>query len=165
MQPQSKTSGLRSFQYEIKAETSLISRSALEPKVQRGATQGRRGDRGAKPLLEVDGLVQGLRSDQFIGAEVRSSDDRIVGEVRSIVFGTKDRRDYAIVASGGFFTPGKDSIVVPIRSLRVSQERDVFFLPMSDAAVKSVPPMPDQEYGWLADDAWRARNDARFARR
>jgi hypothetical protein len=138
---------------------------ARTPKVQRGAVQGHRGDRGAKPLLEVDGLVQGLRSDQFIGAEVRSSDDRIVGEVRSIVFGTKDRRDYAIVASGGFFTSGKGSIVVPIRSLRVSQERDVFFLPMNDAAVKAVPAMPDQEYGWLADDAWRARNEAHFARR
>ncbi len=138
---------------------------ARTPKVQRGAVQGHRGDRGAKPLLEVDGLVQGLRSDQFIGAEVRSSDDRIVGEVRGIVFGTADRRDYAIVASGGFFTPGKASIVVPISALRISQERDVLFLPMNDAAVKNVPPMPDQAYGWLADDKWRALNDAHFARR
>jgi hypothetical protein len=45
----------------------------------------------------------------------------------------KDRRDYAIVASGGFFTPGKDSIVVPIRSLIVMQERDSFFLPIAHA--------------------------------
>ena len=71
-----------------------------------------------------------MRADEIIGAEVRSSDDKIVGEVRNIVFGTKDRRDYAIVASGGFFTPGKESIVVPIRSLKVSQERGSFFLPM-----------------------------------
>ncbi len=138
---------------------------ARVPKVQRGAVQGRRADRDATPLLDVDKLPQGLRSDQFIGAEVRSSDDRIVGEVRGIVFGTADRRDYAIVASGGFFTPGKASIVVPISALRISQERDVLFLPMNDAAVKNVPPMPDQAYGWLADDKWRALNDAHFARR
>jgi hypothetical protein len=94
---------------------------AREPKVQRGATEGHRNDRGAKPLVNINELAPGLRADQIIGAEVRSADDKIVGEVRNIVFGTKDRRDYAIVASGGFFTPGKASIVVPIRFLKVSQ--------------------------------------------
>ena len=72
--------------------------------------------------------------------EVRSSDDKIVGEVRNIVFGTKDRKDYAIVASGGFFTPGKDSIVVPIRSLKVSQGREIFFLSITKEAVKTGAP-------------------------
>lgn len=87
-----------------------------------------------------------------------------MGEVRNIVFGTKDRRDYAIVASGGFFTPGKDSIVVPIRSLKVTQGRETFFVPLSLEAVKTVPLMPDQEYNWLSDVRWRTRNDALFLR-
>jgi hypothetical protein len=139
--------------------------AAREPKVQRGAIQGRRDVKGVKPLVNIDELTPGLRTDQIIGAEVRSSDDKIVGEVRNIVFGTKDRRDYAIVASGGFFTPGKASIVVPIRYLKVSQERDSFFLPMPDAEVKAIPPMPDQDYEWLTDDDWRRRNDAIFAGR
>jgi sporulation protein YlmC with PRC-barrel domain len=92
--------------------------AAREPKVQRGgAEQGRRGRKDAKPLMRIDELAPGLRADEIMGMEVRSSDDKIVGEVRNIVFGTKDRRDYAIVTSGGFFTPGKDSIVVPIQSL------------------------------------------------
>src|SRR4051812_2867332 len=138
--------------------------AAREPKVQRGAARGRRDDKGAKPLIAINELAPGLRADQIIGAEVRSSDDKIVGEVRNIVFGTKDRRDYAIVASGGFFTPGKASIVVPIRFLKVSQERDSFYLPMPDTEVKTIPHMPDQNYKWLADDAWRTRNDALFAR-
>ena len=139
--------------------------SAREPKVQRGAVQGRRADKDAKPLINIEELAPGLRADQIIGAEVRSADDKIVGEVRNVVFGTKDRRDYAIVASGGFFTPGKDSIVVPIRSLKVSQERDSFFLPMPEAEVRTIPHMPDQDYKWLSDDAWRTRNDALFAGR
>lgn len=138
--------------------------AARDPKVQRGAIQGRRDERNAKPLVSIDELAPGLRADQIIGAEVRSSDDKIVGEVRNIVFGTKDRRDYAVVASGGFFTPGKDSIVVPIRSLKVSQERDSFFLPIPHAAVKGIPLMPDQDYKWLSDEAWRTRNDALLAR-
>src|SRR3954454_5388578 len=94
--------------------------AAREPKVQRGATLGRRDEKDAKPLVAMDDLAPGLRADEIMGAEVRSSDDKIIGEVRNIVFGTRDRRDYAIVAAGGFFTPGKDSIVVPIRFLKVS---------------------------------------------
>jgi len=137
--------------------------AALEPKVQRGASKGRRDQKDAKPLIRIEELAPGLRADEIIGSEVRSSDDKIVGEVRNIVFGTRDRQDYAVVASGGFFTPGKDSIVVPIRSLKVSQERGTFFLPMTMAAVKAVPLMPNQDYTWLSDQAWRKRNDALFA--
>ena len=138
--------------------------AAREPKVQRGAVLGSRDAKGAKPLIDIEELAPGLRADEIIGSEVRSSDDKIVGEVRNIVFGTRDRRDYAIVASGGFFTPGKDSIVVPIRSLKVSQERHSFFLPMPEKELKTIPLMPDQDYRWLSDNAWRTRNDALFAR-
>ncbi len=137
--------------------------TAGQPMVRRGATVGRRGEKGAKPLESIDSLAPGLRADEIIGAEVRSSDDKIIGEVRNIVFGTKDRRDYAIVASGGFFTPGKDSIVVPIRSLKVSPERDSFFIAIGHDAIKKIPLMPDQKYLWLSDTVWRDRNDALFA--
>ncbi|MFL6305091.1 MAG: PRC-barrel domain-containing protein [Candidatus Sulfotelmatobacter sp.] len=139
--------------------------TAREPIIQRGGEQGHRNETGAKPLIKIDDLAPGLRADEIIGAEVRSSDDKIVGEVRNIVFGTKDRKDYAIVASGGFFTPGKDSIVVPIRSLTVSQGRDSFFLPINREAVRTIAPMPDQNYRWLADLGWRTRNDRHFAAR
>jgi hypothetical protein len=73
--------------------------SAKEPKVQRGAALGRRNLKGATPLIDIDKIAPGLRADEMIGAEVRSSDDKIVGEVRNIVFGMNDRRDYTIVAS------------------------------------------------------------------
>jgi hypothetical protein len=146
---------------EDEAEKQIASRT---PKVQRGATAGHRDEKDAKPLITIEELAPGLRADEIIGSEVRSSDDKIVGEVRNIVFGTKDRRDYAIVASGGFFTPGKESIVVPIKSLKVSQERASFFLRISQAEVARVPRMPDQDYKWLSDEGWRTRNDALFVR-
>ncbi|HUQ34912.1 MAG TPA: PRC-barrel domain-containing protein [Aestuariivirga sp.] len=138
--------------------------AAREPLVRRGGNSlGRRSDPNATPLIRIDEMAPGLRADEIIGAEVRTADDKVVGEVRNIVFGTKDRQDYAIVASGGFFVPGKDSIVVPIRFLRVSQERETFYLPITEAQVKSVPLMPDREYDWLSDETWRTQNDALFA--
>ena len=136
--------------------------TAREPKVKRGGALGSRDKKDAKPLIRIDELAPGLRTDEMIGAEVRSADDKIVGEVRNIVFGTKDGRDYAVVASGGFFTAGKDSIVVPIRSLKVSQNRASFYLPINKELMKTVPLMPDQNYKWLADENWRTRNDAIF---
>ena len=139
--------------------------AAREPMVQGGATLGRRGEIDAKPLISINELAPGLRADEIIGTEVRSSDDKIIGEVRNIVFGTRDRRDYAIVASGGFFTNSKESIVVPLPTLKVSQERDSFYLPLTEAQVKTVPVMPDQAYEWLADVKWRDRNDALFSGR
>ena len=140
--------------------------AAREPMVQRGgAAVGRRDDVDAQPLISINEMAPGLLADEIIGAEVRSSDDKIIGEVRNIVFGTKDRRDYAIVASGGFFIPGKDSIVVPIPVLKVSEERESFYLPLTEAEVKAVPLMPDQNYEWLADETWRAGNDALFSPR
>jgi sporulation protein YlmC with PRC-barrel domain len=137
---------------------------ASEPQAPRGGTLGHRGDKNAQPLISIEDLSPALRTDEIVGAEVRSSNDKIIGEVRSIVLDFKTHRDYAIVASGGFFTPGKQSIVVPVRSLKVSPNRQSYFVPMPDADVKTLPLMPDNDYKWLSDAAWRARNDALFAR-
>ncbi len=137
--------------------------AAGEPKRHKGgAIRGNRDATGALPLIDINELGPGLRADEIVGTEVRSSDDKIVGEVRNVVIGTRDRWDYAIVASGGFFISGKDSIVVPLRYLKVNQERTSFFLRISSNEVKSVPLMPDQDYLWLADEKWRATNDAIF---
>ncbi len=107
-------------------------------------------------------MAPGLLAAEIIGAEVRSSDDRIIGEVRNIVFGTKDRRDYAILASGGFFISGKDSIVFPIPVLKVSEERESSHLPITEEQVKTVPLIPIRTTQCLSDEAWRSRNDAVF---
>jgi hypothetical protein len=139
--------------------------AAREPKVARGSVLGNRLNKDAKPLLRIDQLAPGLRTDEMIGAEVRSSDDKIVGEVRTIVFGTKDGRDYAVIASGGFFTVGHDSIVVPIKSLMVSQDRASFFLPITKEMMLAVPLMPDQDFAWLSDLKWRSHNDSIFVGR
>jgi hypothetical protein len=137
---------------------------ARVPKVERGRKQGNRGDAGAKALVSIDKLAPGLRADEIMGAEVRSSDDKIIGEVRNIVLATKDRPTYAIVASGGFFTSGQDSIVVPIQFIKASYDRGSYFLLIPESKIKRAPRMPDQDYSWLTDKKWLSRNDAVFAR-
>ena len=74
---------------------------AQEPQAQRGGTLGHRNDKNAKPLVSIDDLSPALRTDEIVGAEVRSSDDKIIGEVRNLVLDFRNYHDYAIVASGG----------------------------------------------------------------
>ncbi|HEV7277987.1 MAG TPA: PRC-barrel domain-containing protein [Devosiaceae bacterium] len=137
--------------------------AAGEPQWHRlGQIEGTRGASGEGALISINDLDPGLLVDEIVGAEVRTSDDMIVGEVRNVVIGTKDRWDYVIVAAGGFFVPGRDSIVVPLRYLAIDRERQSFFLRISNAQLQDVPLMPDQDYLWLTDEDWRATNDAIF---
>jgi hypothetical protein len=137
--------------------------AAGEPQWHRlGKAQGQRGTEDEGALISINDLDPGLLVNEIVGAEVRTSDDKIVGEVRNVVIGTRDRQDYVIVASGGFFVPGKESLVVPLRYLFVDQKRKSFFLRISNTQVKAVPLMPDDEYRWLTDQRWREANDAIF---
>lgn len=137
--------------------------AAGEPQWHRlGRIQGSRGTPGEATLIDINDLDPGLLVSEIIGAEVRTSDDKIVGEVRNVIIGTSDRWDYVVVASGGFFVPGKDSLVVPLRYLVVDEQRKSFFLRISQTQVSEVPLMPDQDYLWLTDEQWREDNDAIF---
>ena len=138
--------------------------AALQHAAARALRRSRRVATSSAPLLA--GLLRAGPALLGMEAVVHGVDPPavVVLPVGPEIFGTKDHRDYAIVASGGFFTPGQNSIVVPIRSLAVTQNGESFFLPMSSALVKSIPLMPDQEYKWLSDEAWRKRNDALFVR-
>jgi hypothetical protein len=138
--------------------------AASEPMVQSGgAVLGNRGLPNAAPLTNLGDMVPPMRASEVMGSEVRTSDDKIVGEVRNIIIGTRGRHDYAIVASGGFFVAGKTSFVVALRYLRVSQERNSFYLSVTQADLAKVPLMPDNDYHWLADETWLQQNNAHFS--
>jgi hypothetical protein len=138
--------------------------AASEPGVQQGgAILGNRGLQGAAPLIKIGDMIPPMRADEVMGSEIRTSDDKIVGEVRNIIIGTEGRRDYAIVASGGFFVPGRNSYAVALRYLRVSQERNSLFLSVTQADLANIPLMPDNNYLWLTDEAWLTQNNQRFS--
>jgi hypothetical protein len=138
--------------------------AAGEPIVQKsGAVVGNRNNSDAAPLTSLPEMNPLMRADEIMGAEVRTSDDRIVGEVRNIIVGTEGKHDYAIVATGGYFVPGKNSIVVALRYLRVSRERNSFYLALTQSDLANVPIMPDNDYHWLSDDTWLKKNNSRFS--
>lgn len=138
--------------------------TAAEPIIQKsGAIIGNRQDVNAAPLTKLAKMVPLMRADEIMGAEVRTADDKIVGEVRTIVIGTEGRSDYAIVAAGGYFVPGKDSFVVALRHLRVSRERNSFYVALTKSQLTTLPLMPDNNYEWLMDEAWLSRNESMFA--
>ncbi len=138
--------------------------AASEPMVREGgAALGNRGMAGAAPLIKIGDMIPPMRADEVMGSEIRTSDDKIVGEVRNIIIGTEGRRDYAIVASGGYFVPGRNSYAVAMRYLRVTQERNSLFLSVTEADLANIPLMPDNQYQWLSDEAWLAQNDDRFS--
>ena len=114
-------------------------------------------------MININELGPGLRSTRIIGAEVRSADDQIVGEVRNVVIGTQDRWTIAIVAFRGLLYCGNRQLTSSrCATCRFNQERSSFFLRISSEEVRAVPLMPDQEYLWLQDEEWRATNDAVF---
>ena len=52
--------------------------SAGQPQVRKGAAAGRRGEKGAKPLVSIDSLAPGLRADEIIGAEFEVRTTRLL---------------------------------------------------------------------------------------
>src|SRR3954451_17682871 len=55
-----------------------VQEAAREPLGRRGGAKlGHRAEPDAAPLIRVDEMAPGLRADEIIGAEVRTSDDKI----------------------------------------------------------------------------------------
>src|SRR4051794_39777227 len=66
--------------------------AAREPMVQRGGERGRRNEKGAKPLIRIDQLAPGLRADEIIGLEVRTSTTRSWARFGTSCLGRKTQR-------------------------------------------------------------------------
>ena len=122
-------------------EEEAESRSRRESQGAARRYAGRRDEKGAKPLVASTSSpgLEGRRDHRRGSPKLRRQDRGRGQEHRLWDEGPPGLRDRGL---GGFFTPGKDSIVVPIRFLKVSQERDSFFLPMPEAQVKTIPPCP-----------------------
>lgn len=111
-------------------------------------------------VAELQGV---LRADELIGRDVRNMQDEDLGEVDDVVVATSDAgHSYAIVAYGGFLGIGEEQVAVPLSSLRLTQDRDVLVLDISEDAFDRAPRFERDDMSSLNDPAWAERNRAFF---
>lgn len=115
----------------------------------------------AVSVAELQGV---LRADEMIGRDVRNMQDEDLGEVDDVVIATNNTGySYAIVAHGGFLGIGEEQVAVPLSSLRLTQDRDVLVLDMSEDAFGQAPRFQRGDMSMLNDASWVESNQVYFA--
>ncbi len=111
-------------------------------------------------VSELQGV---LRADELIGRDIRNLEDEDLGEVDDVVLATNDAsQSYAIVAYGGFLGIGEEQVAVPLSSLRLTQDRDVLVLDISEDAFEAAPRFERDDMTSLNDPNWTQTNRAYF---
>ncbi|MGF1609915.1 MAG: PRC-barrel domain-containing protein [Kiloniellales bacterium] len=115
----------------------------------------------AKSLDQAAGL---LSADQIIGADIRNPQNEDLGEIDDIVLATAEgESSYAIITHGGFLGMGEKRIAVPMQKLKVTSDRDVFVLNMSEDRLESAPSFDRGQFDQIADESWRKSNEEFFS--
>lgn len=116
--------------------------------------------KAAKSLDQVAGR---LRADQIIGADIRNHENENLGEIEDIVLATaEDKNSYAIITHGGFLGMGEKQIAVPMNKLKVTSDKDVFVLNISEQRLENAPSFERGQFEQMADESWRRSNEEFF---
>lgn len=113
--------------------------------------------------VAVDELQGVLRADELIGRDIRNLQDEDLGEVDDVVVATNDAgHSYAVVAYGGFLGIGEEQVAVPLSSLRLTEDRDVLVLDISEDAFEAAPRFERGDMTSLNDPNWVETNRTYF---
>lgn len=137
--------------------------SAPQPEHQQAGTSGMDGQQGfadAKSVSEMNGR---LRAETILGTDVRGRDENSIGEIDDLVLANDGHPTYAVVTYGGFLGLGEEASAVPFKMLRVSQNNDVYYLPMTESALEDAPRFEQGSFDWTEDEQWRNKNDQYFS--
>ena len=85
-----------------------------------------------------------------------------MASIDDIVFSPEGGPAYIIISDGGFLGIGEDQIAVPMSRVRVSSDRDVYFIDLTEDQLKSAPRFERGRFDWLEDTEWRQKNDAYY---
>lgn len=113
----------------------------------------------AKPVQEVLGR---LRADEVIGADVENMKGDDLGEVDDILIGAGDKSGYLIVSHGGFLGIGDKQIAVPLEKFKITQDRDTFYIAMTEKQIEAAPSFDRGRFEWVEDGDWLKKNDAYY---
>jgi sporulation protein YlmC with PRC-barrel domain len=115
----------------------------------------------AEPLTEVSGQ---LGVEQMIGADVRNMKNSDLGEITDVVLATQGGASYVILSHGGILGLGEEEIAVPFDRFKVSDDRAVFYVDLTQEQVENAPSFERGDRGWLANQDWLRRNEAYYTR-
>jgi hypothetical protein len=85
-------------------------------------------------------LHGGLSATGLVGARVRSSDGKDVGEIEDLIFSADARVVTAIVSVGGVLDVADKLVAVPYADLRVWSDDKTLAIPLTAAAIEAAPP-------------------------
>ena len=110
----------------------------------------------AVSVAELQGV---LRADEMIGRDVRNTQDEDLGEIDDVVIATSEAgHSYAVVSYGGFLGIGEEQVAVPLSALRLTPERDVLVLDITQDAFDAAPRFERGDMSLLNDPTWVETN-------
>lgn len=108
----------------------------------------------SKPITAMGGRI---RADRLIGSDLIGLENDGLGEIEDLILDADGSPAYVLVSHGGFFGLGEKTLAVPFSMLHVSDDRDVFFLPMTATQLEAAPSFDRGRFDWIGDQTWRAR--------
>ncbi|TQV70100.1 PRC-barrel domain-containing protein [Denitrobaculum tricleocarpae] len=113
--------------------------------------------------VSVSKMTSRIRAEEIIGTDVFGAKGDTVGEVADIVFGANGQPTYAVVSYGGFLGVAEDQAAIPFKLLKVSSDKEAFFVDMTEEELEKAPRFETGRYDWIEDEAWRTKNEQYFA--
>jgi PRC-barrel domain protein len=96
------------------------------------------------PLVRVDvqKMASGYRSSQIVGSTVVNEHDEKIGKVDDLIIEPSEMVPFAILSVGGFLGVGERLVVVPFKSLKISQDK----IELPGATKNALEAMPEFSY-------------------
>jgi hypothetical protein len=94
---------------------------------------------------------------------VRNYQNQNLGEVDDLLLGMgKNEPSYVIVSNGGFLGIGAKQVAIPMDQVKITADRDVLVLDMSENQLADAPSFKRGDYTLLRNEKWRQKNRAYF---
>ncbi|ESR25061.1 PRC-barrel domain-containing protein [Lutibaculum baratangense] len=114
--------------------------------------------------VRVSELEGQLRMDELIGTDVRGAAGDSIGEVDDVVLDTSGGQSFLVVSYGGFLGIGENASAIPLDQARISTDRDVVFVDLTEEQLENAPTFDRGDYAWTRDENWLSENQAFYER-
>lgn len=115
----------------------------------------------ASPVTDMDRL---MRADVVIGADIRTPEDTMLGEIEDIVLDpARQTIEYVLASRGGFLGLGEELVAVRWTDLRATADHEIYVLEASPEAFAAAPMVERDSFDESGEDEWRDTLDQYWA--